>query len=151
MPTPRGCKYRSPMWQRVVLLFPSTLLAIAAGEVEGSPFHHKSRWNLPDPELRFVRRAGIEWQGRATADPDSHFVHYRTDENGFRNPPGLRAARIAFVGDSFTEAGSVPVDERERGEIEDSPSTRSGFGTWLKSRRLSQLWRVARRSARGVS
>lgn len=50
--------------------------------------------NRTDPELGFKRRAHIRWGGL-----------YRTDENGFPNPPGIATADVVFVGDSFTEAG----------------------------------------------
>jgi hypothetical protein len=69
------------------------------------------RYNLPDPELKFVRKPFVKWEGPAYADPLAHYVLFRTDENGFRNPPGIETAEIAFVGDSFTEAGNVPEQE----------------------------------------
>jgi len=61
--------------------------------------------NLPDPELGFKRKPNINWRGRLT--PDGPELTYRTDERGFRNPPGLTRADIVFIGDSFTEAASV--------------------------------------------
>ncbi len=67
------------------------------------------RVNLPDEELGFVRKPRLEWQGRLTSQ--SRYVTYRTDENGFRNPAGITKADVVFVGDSFTEAGSVSEEE----------------------------------------
>jgi hypothetical protein len=61
---------------------------------------------LPDPVLGFVRKPGSEWSGRAV--PGGRYVHYRTDEHGFRNPPGIDRADVVFIGDSFTEAGPMP-------------------------------------------
>jgi hypothetical protein len=76
-----------------------------------NPFYEVDpRWNLPDPELGFVRKSKITWRGRAYDDPDARIVEYRTDENGFRNPPGLGRADVVFIGDSFTEAGNMPED-----------------------------------------
>lgn len=61
--------------------------------------------NLPDPELVWKRAPGLAYRGRKTPFCDE--VEYRTDEHGFRNPPGLRAADVVVVGDSVTEAGEV--------------------------------------------
>jgi hypothetical protein len=61
--------------------------------------------HLPDPELGFARRPLIHWRGRKSAV--THLIDYRTDEHGFRNPPGLRRADLVFIGDSFTEAVEV--------------------------------------------
>ena len=65
--------------------------------------------NLPDEELGFVRKPRLFWQGQPV--PDGKSVTYRTDEQGFRNPLGVRHSDIAFIGDSFTEAGSVPEED----------------------------------------
>jgi hypothetical protein len=54
--------------------------------------------NISDPELGFVRKANITWGT----------LRYRTDEQGFRNPPGIKAADLVFIGDSYTEAAGVP-------------------------------------------
>lgn len=35
-------------------------------------------------------------------------MDYRTDEHGFRNPPGVTQADLAFIGDLFTEAAQMP-------------------------------------------
>jgi hypothetical protein len=60
---------------------------------------------VPDPELVWKRAPGLAWRGRKTPFCDE--VAYRTDENGFRNPPGLRRADVVVIGDSVTEAGEV--------------------------------------------
>lgn len=65
-------------------------------------------WNLLDPELGFIHKPFIKWEGFAYSDPGAHYIVYRTDENGFRNPLGIHSAQIVFVGDSFTEAGNMP-------------------------------------------
>ena len=67
--------------------------------------HIPRRYSLPDRELGFVRRPGIAWQGRLPGN--NQLIHYRTDEHGFRNRPGLRRAELVFIGDSYTEAAQV--------------------------------------------
>ncbi len=61
--------------------------------------------NTPDPELIWKRSPGLAWRGRKTPFCDE--VSYRTDENGFRNPPGIGRADLVFLGDSVTEAGEL--------------------------------------------
>lgn len=65
--------------------------------------------NLPDDELGFVRKPGLNWRGRLT--PEAREVTYRTDEHGFRNANGLSKADVVFIGDSFTEGASVLEEE----------------------------------------
>lgn len=60
---------------------------------------------LPDNELGFVRKPFVVWEGRLS--PETKPVKYRTDENGFRNAPGVKQAEVLFIGDSFTEGASV--------------------------------------------
>ena len=67
--------------------------------------HIPRRHSLPDRELGFVRRPGIAWHGRIPGNDE--IIHYRTDEYGFRNRPGLRRAELVFIGDSYTEASEV--------------------------------------------
>lgn len=64
-----------------------------------------SRDNLRDAELGFVRKPGLNWTGRMV--PGLPATTYRTDENGFRNPAGIRQSDVAIVGDSFVEAAAV--------------------------------------------
>lgn len=67
--------------------------------------HIPRRYAAPDSELGFARKPNVSWRGYV---PDvNRFVEYRTDENGFRNPPGNGQADIVFIGDSFTEAATV--------------------------------------------
>lgn len=73
-------------------------------ELRVNPRHNRS-----DPELGYVRLPGISWDGRSS--PDTYFVHYRTDERGFRNPPGVRRADIVFIGDSYTEGAQVAEED----------------------------------------
>jgi hypothetical protein len=90
------------------------LLSVDVAEARShNPYYDRAdpRWNTPDPELGFVRKPLIDWTGQATLDPQSPEVRYRTDENGFRNPPGIRSAEVVFVGDSFTEGGNVAENQ----------------------------------------
>lgn len=67
--------------------------------------HISRRYSVPDSELGFVRKPKVSWRGYV---PDvNRMVEYRTDENGFRNPPHGQQADIVFIGDSFTEAATV--------------------------------------------
>ncbi|HWR54608.1 MAG TPA: hypothetical protein VN428_26100 [Bryobacteraceae bacterium] len=59
--------------------------------------------SAPDPELGFVRKPNLSWKG----EMNGKRIAYRNDENGFRNPPGVTQADIAFIGDSFTEAAHM--------------------------------------------
>jgi len=64
-------------------------------------------FNIHDDELGWRRKPRISWSG----DCDGRYVYYRTDENGFRNPLGVRSADVVFIGDSFTEAAQVNVED----------------------------------------
>lgn len=71
--------------------------------------HISRRYSAADNELGFVRKPLVSWRGHV---PDvNRIVEYRTDENGFRNPPGQQHADIVFIGDSYTEAASVAEDD----------------------------------------
>lgn len=67
--------------------------------------HISRRYSASDAELGFVRKPLVSWRGYV---PDANrIVEYRSDENGFRNPPGQRRADVVFIGDSYTEAATV--------------------------------------------
>ncbi|HYE65988.1 MAG TPA: hypothetical protein VD966_10415 [Pyrinomonadaceae bacterium] len=68
------------------------------------------KYNLHDAELGFIRKPEFVWSKPRDKDTGRP-VYFRTDENGFRNPLGLRQADIAFIGDSFTEAASIAEEE----------------------------------------
>jgi hypothetical protein len=70
----------------------------------GRAFGHAS--HAADPDLVWRFRPGFAFRGRA--NPFSHLVDFRTDEQGFRNPPGVRQADVVFLGDSVTMAAEVP-------------------------------------------
>jgi hypothetical protein len=71
--------------------------------------HINRRYSDADAELGFVRKPLIKWRGHVSGI--EQLADYRTDEQGFRNPPGVRRADIVFIGDSFTEAASVEESE----------------------------------------
>ena len=66
------------------------------------------RYNVPDKDLGFKTIPGVSWRGRKNGEVNE--VIFRTDENGFRNPTGVKQADIVFIGDSFTEAAEVPEE-----------------------------------------
>lgn len=70
--------------------------------------HIDRRYSTPDPVLGFVRRPGVSW--RRHVRERGQTVSYRTDDNGFRNAPGTKAADVVFIGDSFTEAAWMPEE-----------------------------------------
>jgi hypothetical protein len=102
---------------RALAVFVSLALAVPAADLAVTVWSVKfgNLWyyalcfprgqNEPDEELVWKRRPGLSWRGRKT--PDCDVVAYRTDEHGFRNPPGVTRADLVFVGDSVTEAGEV--------------------------------------------
>ncbi len=73
-----------------------------------------------DPELPFSRPAGISWTGLSRGDlamfnqdrdPYARTITFATDDDGFRNPGPVPAPEVVFIGDSFTEAGNLPIEE----------------------------------------
>lgn len=71
--------------------------------------HISRRYSTADTELGFIRKPRVTWRGYV---PDlNRVVEYRTDENGFRNPPGQSRADVVFIGDSFTEAATVAEED----------------------------------------
>lgn len=67
------------------------------------------RYSDADEELGFVRKAHLSW--RQYNSETNKVVDYQTDENGFRNPPGVTSADVVFIGDSYTEGAQVSEDE----------------------------------------
>ncbi|MDA1017528.1 MAG: SGNH/GDSL hydrolase family protein [Planctomycetota bacterium] len=66
----------------------------------------------PDAKVRYRRPPHLYWKGTAPGDmgPGDPFVEeveFQTDADGFRNSTARETADIAFIGDSFTEAGNV--------------------------------------------
>jgi hypothetical protein len=116
-------RYRRTLSLRLVTLAVAVLVALATCDI-GYAFavmgawrgdfwldqaHIPRRYSAPDSELGFVRKPNVSWRGYV---PDvNRLVEYRTDENGFRNPPGNQQADIVFIGDSFTEAATVEEDD----------------------------------------
>ncbi|GMW00162.1 MAG: hypothetical protein AMXMBFR84_13000 [Candidatus Hydrogenedentota bacterium] len=105
-----------------------------------------TEWNDPDDLLGFVRRPFVKWEGKAYPDKFAPFVTANTDENGFRNPPGITQAEVAFLGDSFTEGGSMTLEHTFPRLIEKSTGksivnlARSSYGP---PQELTVLWKYA--------
>jgi hypothetical protein len=72
-------------------------------------------YSTTDPELGFVRKPNISWH--RSAPEGGRPAYYRTDANGFRNPPGITRSDVLFIGDSFTEAAWIPEDETFVGRV----------------------------------
>jgi len=71
--------------------------------------HITRRYSAADPELGFVRKPNIVWRGQLPGG--GRQIDYRTDEQGFRNPPDIKRSDLVFIGDSFTEAAQVAEAE----------------------------------------
>lgn len=67
------------------------------------------KYSQADDELGFVRKPRVSW--RQYNSDTNRVVDYQTDENGFRNPPGVTRADVVFIGDSYTEGAQVSEDE----------------------------------------
>jgi hypothetical protein len=108
---------RRPLAMRLTAALGALLITVAfcdvAGVIWSVKFGHfwcdrlsySYRDNVPDPELIARHRPGLAWNGRKA--PGCEVVSFRTDERGFRNPPGIQQADLVFLGDSVTEAGEV--------------------------------------------
>ncbi|MFO0950796.1 MAG: hypothetical protein U0835_06495 [Isosphaeraceae bacterium] len=83
-----------------------TVWALRFGRIWYFAQHFSKRENVADPELVWKHKPGLSWRGRKT--PSCDLVDFRTDERGFRNPPGVSTPDVVFIGDSVTEAGEVP-------------------------------------------
>jgi hypothetical protein len=116
-------KHRRPLLMRLVSIFISVVGVVFLCDVvyvfivlgASRPnfwldqAHIPRMYSAADAELGFVRKPGVFWHGYI---PElNRTVEYRTDENGFRNPPNLKRADIVFIGDSFTEAGQVSDEQ----------------------------------------
>lgn len=116
-------RWRKPIGFRIAALLLGILLPLGAFDMGYSLLYlgalkpiywldlqHISRHeNVPDDELGFRRKPNITWSGGGT-EIEARY-EYRTDQNGFRNEPGIEQAELVFVGDSYTEAAQVSEDE----------------------------------------
>jgi hypothetical protein len=110
-------RYRRALALRLMAVVGALLVAMPLGDLAsvlwsirvGNIYYYAQCFsrsqNVSDPELVWKRAPGLHWRGRKTSYCDE--VVYRTDENGFRNRPGIRRADIVVVGDSVTEAGEI--------------------------------------------
>ncbi|MDZ4859315.1 MAG: SGNH/GDSL hydrolase family protein [Candidatus Hydrogenedentes bacterium] len=103
-----------------------------------------AQWTEPDQLLGFVRIPGTKWRRKAYPDRFAPVVSYETDANGFRNPPGINAADIAFIGDSFTEGATAPFENTFPRLVEAKLGTRVinlGRYSYGPPQELAVLWK----------
>ena len=103
-----------------------------------------AEWSEYDQLLGFVRKPNVHWTHKSYPDKFAPVVTYETDENGFRNPPGVKEADIAFIGDSFTEGGSMVYEQSFPRLVEKSlgkPIINLGRGSYGPVDELVVLWR----------
>lgn len=89
------------------------------------------KYSTADSELGFVRKPGVSW--RRYVPSLNRTIDYRTDENGFRNPPRTQHADIVFIGDSYTEAATVAEEEtfvRRVGQLTGLSAVNLGRGAY---------------------
>lgn len=105
-----------------------------------------SIWTDSDQLLGYVRKPNLAWRRQAYPDRFSPVVSYSTDANGFRNPPGTEFADVAFIGDSFTEGGTIPLERTFPRLVEATLGTRIinlGRGGYGPPQELAVLWKYA--------
>ena len=105
-----------------------------------------SIWTEPDQLLSYVRKPNFSWRRQTYPDQFSPVVTYNTDANGFRNPPGVDMAEIAFIGDSFTEAGTIPLEKTFPRLVEQKLGTtivNLGRGGYGPPQEVAVLWKYA--------
>ena len=105
-------------------------------------------WSEPDQLLGYVRKPNLQWRRQVYPDKFAPVVSYNTDANGFRNPPGVETADIAFIGDSFTEGGTIPLENTFPRLVEKQLRTRIinlGRGGYGPPQELAVLWKYALR------
>jgi hypothetical protein len=87
-----------------------------------------------DPDLPWLRPPGIEWTGPSrgdlaietdSPDPYARTVTFQTDWQGFRNAVDRNDAECIFIGDSFTEAGNIPIEQTFVQLVEDATKLRT--------------------------
>ncbi len=99
-------------WETIVWLLPPR-------HPMDNPFYTRSLGRAGD-ELPFERPPHLHWEGwsrgdlrmdKQDPDPSSQRVTFVTDLQGFRNSEDRTQADLVFLGDSFTEAGSVAEED----------------------------------------
>lgn len=103
-------------------------------------------WTDPDQLLGYVRKPNLSWQRQSYPDQFAPVVFYNTDSNGFRNPTEIESAEIAFIGDSFTEGGTMPLEKTFPRLVEATLDIRIvnlGRGGYGPPQELAVLWKYA--------
>lgn len=118
-----------------LFLVESAFLLWPASVVSDNPWYLSTGEALKrDSDLPWLRPPGIEWSGMSrgdlametnSEDPYATMVTFQTDHQGFRNAEHRDSAECLFVGDSFTEAGNLPIEKTFVRLIEE----RSGMST----------------------
>ena len=121
----------------VLLEIPAYFRWIDWSGVVGMPhavrFTHLKPWDNPanvrDEELLYRHRPLLRFTGETPGDlvdlygiaTDRRYrVDVAYDENGFRNPADRTRADVVLIGDSFVEAGLVPLEETVAARLERS-------------------------------
>ncbi len=128
MVTP-SLRKKTAMWIAMIWLCAVLSLAVAEGLALLTPAKHlmdnpfytaTSRGLKASMDLPFERPPHIRWEGLSRGDlalfhgdqdPYARIISFHTDHEGFRNSRDIEKAEIIFLGDSFTEAGSVKEEE----------------------------------------
>jgi len=124
-------RWRRAVGFRVVALWLGLLAGLALVETAARFLPVKNQMDNPwyfaaggglakSDELPFGRPAHLHWEGLSRGDlaqlnndpdPFARWITFQTDWEGFHNQSDIRQADLVTVGDSFTEAGNVPVEE----------------------------------------
>ncbi len=87
-------------------------------------FRESNQRDIYESEIGYLRRSYVHWTWRRKNDlvtlnrispiyvtSDPPLIHFKTDGDGFRNAKDLESADVIALGDSFTEAPQVQMEE----------------------------------------
>lgn len=113
----------------VLFELPAVFNLVNYGRILGINADWLPRDRIADPELLHIGRPNTHFAGSAMGGnslleyrlPQSTLTRYQWDvtydDKGFRNPPGLRAADIAVIGDSYVEGMTVSREQLMTSEL----------------------------------
>ncbi len=93
---------------------------VPANPLEANPWYiQNSSGFASSDELPYERPPHLKWTGLSRGDtmvgnevdPHARTITFQTDFEGFRNSTDIREADVIFIGDSYTEAGNLPIEE----------------------------------------